>query len=108
MSKIYPACRPEDAAICPLHPGVMLKELYIDEAGLTVSALARALGVARKTIAELVAGKRAITPELSLRLGAALNQSPNFWMNQQVNFDMWHAKHKKGFADKLKNVAALF
>lgn len=105
---VYPnTTRPEDRAVCPTHPGAILKEAYIDSGATTVSALAQALGVSRKTVSAIINGRQGVSPEMSLLLGAVLNKSPEFWLNLQVNHDLWQAKHKQGVIDRLQNIAAL-
>jgi len=51
------------------------------------NALGRALGVSPRSINEIVLGRRAITPEMSLKLGKFFKQSPQFWFNIQTNCD---------------------
>jgi addiction module HigA family antidote len=41
----------------------------------------------------LVRGKRGITPDTALRLEKALGMSADFWLNLQLRWDLWHAKH---------------
>jgi addiction module HigA family antidote len=51
------------------------------------NALGRALGVSPRSINEIVLGRRAITPEMSLKLGKFFKQRPQFWFNIQTNCD---------------------
>lgn len=74
--------------IDPLHPGEVLKELYLDPLGMGVIAFSRCLGVPRTRIERLVKGVTSITPDTALRLGRAFNTSPSYWMGMQTNFDM--------------------
>ncbi len=72
----------------PVHPGVILKEMYIDPLGITITDLAAHLEVARKTISQLVNGHMGISAEMSLRLAKALNTTPELWLNLQRNYDL--------------------
>jgi antitoxin HigA-1 len=72
----------------PLHPGEVLKELYLAPMGMGAIALAHRLGVPRTRIERLVKGTTSLTPDTALRLARAFNTTPNYWMNMQVNFDM--------------------
>jgi addiction module HigA family antidote len=69
----------------------MLREDFLPDYGLTVSRLALALGVSRQSINELLRGRRAISPEMSLRLARLFGNSPEFWLNAQRAVDLWDA-----------------
>jgi addiction module HigA family antidote len=75
----------------PTHPGEMLREDFLPDYGLTVSRLAVALGVSRQSINELLRGRRAVSPEMSLRLARLFGNSPEFWLNAQRAVDLWDA-----------------
>jgi addiction module HigA family antidote len=78
--------------IRPTHPGEMLREDFMADYGLTVSSLARALGVSRQSINELLRERRAITPEMALRLARLFGNTPEFWLNAQRAVDLWEAE----------------
>ena len=78
--------------IRPIHPGEMLREDFLPDYGLTVSRLARALGVSRQTVNELLRERRAITPEMALRLSRFFGNTPEFWLNAQRAVDLWDAE----------------
>ena len=80
----------------PPHPGEILRELCIEPLGLSVTAAAKALGVARKTLSAILNGHSGISPDMAIRLGKAFATSPESWLNQQVQYDLWQAeKHTK-------------
>ncbi len=56
--------------------------------------MASTLGVSRKTLSKIINEKGAITPDMALRLGRALDTSPELWMNLQKNYDLWLAEHE--------------
>jgi addiction module HigA family antidote len=82
----------------PAHPGEMLREDFLPDYGLTVSTFAKALGVSRQTVNELLRERRAVSPEMALRLSRLFGNSPEFWLNAQRAVDLWeaarNAKHK--------------
>lgn len=78
----------------PLHPGEILKEMYLDPLSITITALAENLGITRKTISQLVNGHMGISAEMALRLGKAFNTTPELWLNMQRNYDLWLAGSK--------------
>jgi addiction module HigA family antidote len=69
----------------------MLREDFLPDYGLTVSRLAEALGVSRQSVNELLRGRRAVSPEMSLRLARLFGNSPEFWLNAQQSVDLWDA-----------------
>ena len=75
----------------PTHPGEMLREDFLPDYDLTVSGLAEALGVSRQSINELLRERRALSPEMALRLARLFGNSPEFWLNAQRAVDLWEA-----------------
>ena len=58
---------------------------------LTVSSLARAIGVSRQSVNELLRERRRVSPEMALRLARLFGNSPEFWLNAQRAVDLWDA-----------------
>ncbi len=75
----------------PTHPGEMLREDFLPDYGLTVASLARAVGVSRQTVNELLRGRRAVSPGMALRLARLFGNTPEFWLNAQRAVDLWDA-----------------
>ena len=84
-----PNTRPRERR--PIHPGEILREDFLPEYGLSVTALAESAGVSRQSMNELLRERRALTPEMTLRLGKLFGNSPEFWLNLQRNVDLWDA-----------------
>ena len=80
----------------PIHPGEMLREDFLPDYELTVSGLAEALGVSRQTVNELLRERRAVSPEMALRLARLFGNSPEFWLNAQRAVDLWDAAQEIG------------
>lgn len=76
----------------PPHPGEILRELYLEPLGLTVTEAARALGVARKTLSAVLNEHSGISPEMAYRLARAFSTSPELWINLQKQRDLWEAR----------------
>ena len=72
----------------PMHPGEVLKELYLDPLDMGAITFARRLDVPRTRIERLVKGVTGVTPDTALRLARAFNTTPAYWMNMQTNYDM--------------------
>jgi len=73
----------------PIHPGEILREEFLPEFGLSVSALAEAAGVSRQSMNELLRERRALSPEMALRLGKLFGTSAEYWLDLQRNVDLW-------------------
>ncbi len=80
----------------PIHPGEMLREDFMPDFGLTVSRLAEALCVSRQTVNELIRERRAVSPEMALRLSRLFGNSAEFWLNAQRAVDLWDAEQAAG------------
>ena len=77
----------------PTHPGEMLYEEFMKPLGLSRRDLARRIGVPTRRIALLVRHERGITPDLALRLARLFGTSWEFWINGQLEWDLYHAMH---------------
>ena len=75
----------------PTHPGEMLREDFLPDYELTVTRLAEALCVSRQSVNELLRERRAVSPEMAIRLGRLFGNSPEFWLNAQRAVDLWEA-----------------
>jgi len=78
----------------PTHPGGILKRHYLEPLNLTVSELAKSLGVSRKTLSRIVNEHGPINPDMALRLSKAFSTTPQLWLNLQQNYDLWHVSQK--------------
>lgn len=79
----------------PPHPGEVLKTLCLGPLGLTVSEAARSLGVSRKTLSGILSGRAGISPEMAVRLSIAFDTSAESWLNQQIQYDLWHTQRSR-------------
>ena len=91
--------------IRPTHPGEMLREDFLPDYGLTVSGFAKALGVSRQTINELLRERRAVSPEMALRLSRLFSNTPEFWLNAQRAVDLWEAS--RSIKEKIRRISPL-
>ncbi len=79
----------------PPHPGEILKALCLEPLGVSVTDAAEALGVSRKTLSSILNGRSGISPEMAVRLSIAFDTSAESWLNQQTQFDLWHAEQSR-------------
>jgi addiction module HigA family antidote len=73
--------------LAPVHPGEVLKET-LEDLGISMNRLARALHVPANSISGIVAGQRAITGETALRLARYFNTTPGYWIAMQAQYDL--------------------
>lgn len=93
--------------IRPTHPGEMLREDFLPDYGLTPAGLAKALGVSRQTVNELLRERRAVSPEMALRLSRLFGNSPEFWLKAQQAIDLWDASRSiKDEVDRIQPLPA--
>jgi addiction module HigA family antidote len=80
----------------PLSPGAVLQERIVGRLGLSQAALAKALGVSRFTVNQVLGGRRGVTAEMALRLGHVLDTSPELWLKLQAQVDLFEARRAAG------------
>lgn len=80
----------------PPHPGEVLADTVLRaDGGLSVTALAKKLGVSRVALSRVVHGHAAVSAELAIRLAAALGGSAESWLNMQVAYDLAQAQKRR-------------
>ena len=79
----------------PSHPGEILLDEFLIPMGLTQKELSDGVLVPYQRINELINGKRGVTPSTALRLARFFNMTPEFWLNLQLNWDLYHAAQKE-------------
>ena len=87
--------KPKIHSIAPIHPGEMIKQDFLADYGLTQYALAKALKIPHSRITDIVKGRRGITADTALRLARFFQNSAEFWLNLQVEYDLRTADAKK-------------
>ncbi len=78
----------------PTHPGALLREDILPNLHLSVTAAAKALGVSRQTLHNILSERVAVTPEMALRLGKLCGDGPEIWLRMQVAYDLWKAERE--------------
>ena len=79
----------------PPHPGDVLSEMYIEPLELTITDAAKALGVTRQALSELANCRRGVSIGMAMRLSKAFNTTPEYWLNLQMQYDLWKARKKR-------------
>src|SRR5215210_5148797 len=91
----------------PTHPGEMLSEEFLKPLNMTQTALAERIGVSYVRINELVNGRRGMTPDTALRLSKLFGTTPDFWLNGQLAWDLYHASHSPEIAAALGRISTI-
>ena len=78
----------------PTHPGEMLREDVLPALNMTQAELARRLGVSRLRVSELPHEKRALSPDMAIRIATLTNTTPESWLRMQQALDLWELKQQ--------------
>ena len=79
----------------PPHPGEILRELCLAPLNLTVTDAAASLDISRNTLSAILNGRAGISPEMAVRLSIAFDTTAESWLQQQMQFDLWHAEQSR-------------
>jgi addiction module HigA family antidote len=90
----------------PTHPGEMLFKEFLEPLGITQLEMARHLGWPYARLNEIVNGRRGITADSALAIGDALGTGPEFWLNLQNDWNLWHSSRRHTKIPLLKKIAA--
>ena len=75
----------------PTHPGEMLIEEFLKPVGMTRVEAARRMKIPLNRLNEIIRGRRGVSAETALLLARLFKVSPEFWMQLQSDWDLWHA-----------------
>lgn len=76
----------------PTHPGEILAEDFLKPMGISQTKLAVHLGWSHAKVNEIIHGKRGVSIEAALAFADAFGTSAQFWINLQMNYDLWEAQ----------------
>lgn len=85
-----------------IHPGEILREDILPALGLSVSELARRLGVSHQQVHRVLACTHPVTAEMALRIGRLIGNGPGLWLRLQQNYDLWRAE--RGLSSELEKI----
>ncbi len=80
----------------PVHPGEVLKQEWLEPSGMNPNQLAKALGVGRQNVYDVVGGKRAVSADMALRLARWSGMRPAFWLGLQADYYLRLAEWEHG------------
>jgi antitoxin HigA-1 len=90
--------------LAPIHPGDYLSEM-LEELNISQASFARTIDVSPMRISHIVKGKRPVTAELALLFAKAFEQTPQYWLNLQTNYDL--KTTEKSIASRLFSIHSL-
>lgn len=88
----------------PVHPGRILRETVLPEAGITVTEAALALGESHQTLQSILAEQLPLTAVLSLKIAKLFDSSPELWLRLQTRYDLYKAIHDENLARSLERI----
>lgn len=83
----------------PPHPGEFIREVYLEPFSLSTRYLAAKLRVSPSTVARVLQGRSAVSPEMALRLSKTLGRTPESWLAMQDHHDLWCARKSVNLED---------
>ena len=83
----------------PPHPGEFIKEVYLDELGISEREVALKLKVAPSTLNRLIKGQTNLSPEMALRLSITLGRTAESWLSMQDKYSLWTLENELDLND---------
>ena len=88
----------------PVHPGEILREDILPEVGLSVTAAAKALGVSRQMVHDILAERKPLSAIMCLKVARLLGSTPEFWMRLQADYDLKKAAQNKKVMERVAQI----
>ena len=95
------------SALPPVHPGEILKEDVLPLAGLSVTAAAKALGVSRQMLHDILSERKPLSAVMCLKVSRLLGGSPGVWMRLQAAYDLKMAEQDKKVMERVSRIMPL-
>jgi len=91
-------------ALPPVHPGEIIKQDILPPVGLSVTAAAKALGVSRQMLHDILAGRKPLSAVMCLKVARLFGSTPEFWMRLQAAYDLKKAEQDKKVMDRVARI----
>ena len=88
----------------PVHPGEIIREDVLPEAGLSVTATAKALGVSRQMVHDILAGRKPLSAVMCLKVARLFGSTPEFWIRLQAEYDLKKAAQNKKVMERVARI----
>jgi addiction module HigA family antidote len=80
--------------VSPVHPGEVIADL-LEDLEMTTIDFAKKLDVSAETVEAIVQCRIPVTVDMAIRLGKALGNGPQLWLNLQQKIDIWDTMQEK-------------
>jgi addiction module HigA family antidote len=91
----------------PIHPGEILKQDILPSVGLSVTAAAKALGISRQMLHDILSGRRPLSAAMCLKVSRLVGGSPELWMRLQASYDLKMAEQDKKVMERVARIMPL-
>jgi antitoxin HigA-1 len=88
----------------PVHPGEIIKEDILPSVGLSVTAAAKALGVSRQMLHDILAGRKPLSAVMCLKMARLFGGSPEVWMRLQAAYDLKKSEQNKKVMQRVARI----
>jgi len=88
----------------PVHPGEVIKQDILPSTGLSVKAAAKALGVSRQMLHDILAERRPLSAVMCLKVSRLFGSTPEFWMRLQASYDLKKAEQNKKIMQRVARI----
>ena len=78
----------------PPHPGAFVRSEIIEGHDLSITTAAKALGVTRQALSELVNSRTSLSAEMAVRLEKAFGVSMDTLLRMQASYDIAEARQR--------------
>jgi addiction module HigA family antidote len=94
-------------ALPPVHPGEIIKQDILPSVGLSAAAAAKALGVSRQMIHDILAERKPLSAVMCLKMARLFGSTPEFWMRLQAAYDLKKAEQNKKVMERVARIVPL-
>jgi addiction module HigA family antidote len=88
----------------PVHPGEIIREDILPSVGLTVTAAAKALGISRQMLHDILAERKPLSAIMCLKVSRLFGSSPEVWMRLQADYDLKKAEQNKQVMERVARI----
>ena len=88
----------------PVHPGEIIKKDILPSVGLSVKAAAKALGVSRQMLHDILAKRKPLSAVMCLKVARLFGSTPELWMRFQEAYDLKKAEQNKKVMERVARI----